>query len=40
LAPLIEGEAHPPSKNGLPDYVKLQNVMTPRKLTTAFTETV
>ena len=40
LAPLIEGEAYPPSKDGLPDYVKLQNVMTPRKLTTTFTETI
>jgi 6-phosphofructokinase 1 len=36
LAPLISGEAYPPSKNGLPDYVRLQNVMTPRKLTSTF----
>jgi 6-phosphofructokinase 1 len=37
LAPLIVGEAYPPFKNGLPDYVKLQNVTVPRKLTTEFT---
>jgi 6-phosphofructokinase 1 len=36
LAPLIVGEAYPPFKNGLPDYVKLQNVAAPRKLTTEF----
>jgi 6-phosphofructokinase len=33
LAPLIVGEAYPPFKNGLPDYVKLRNVAVPRKLT-------
>ena len=32
LAPLIVGEAYPPYKNGLPDYVKLQNVAAPKKL--------
>jgi 6-phosphofructokinase 1 len=37
LAPLIVGEAYPPFKNGLPDYVKLQNVTVPRKLTTECT---
>jgi 6-phosphofructokinase 1 len=37
LAPLIVGEAYPPFKNGLPDYVKLQNVAVPKKLTTEFT---
>src|SRR5215470_313421 len=37
LAPLILGEAYPPFKNGLPDYVKLQNVAMPKKLTTEFT---
>jgi len=37
LAPLIAGEAYPPFKNGLPDYVKLQNVATPKKLITEFT---
>jgi 6-phosphofructokinase len=36
LAPLIVGEAYPPFKNGLPDYVKLQNVGTPKKLTKEF----
>ena len=36
LAPLIVGEAHPPFKNGLPDYVRLQNVAAPKKLTTEF----
>jgi 6-phosphofructokinase len=37
LAPLIVGEAYPPFKNGLPDYVKLQNVAAPKKLATGFT---
>ena len=37
LAPLIIGEAYPPFKNGLPDYVKLQNIAAPKKLTTGFT---
>jgi ATP-dependent phosphofructokinase / diphosphate-dependent phosphofructokinase len=37
LAPLIVGEAYPPFKNGLPDYVKLQNVAVSKKLTTEFT---
>ena len=36
LAPLIVGEAYPPFKNGLPDYVQLQNVAVPKKLTTPF----
>jgi ATP-dependent phosphofructokinase / diphosphate-dependent phosphofructokinase len=36
LAPLIVGEAYPPFKNGLPDYVKLQNVAVPKKLATGF----
>ena len=36
LAPLIVGEAYPPFKNGLPDYVKLRNVAAPTKLTTKF----
>ena len=31
LAPLIVGEAYPPFKNGLPDYVKLQNVAAPKE---------
>ena len=37
LTPLIAGEAYPPFKNGLPDYVKLQNVTTAKKLTRHFT---
>jgi 6-phosphofructokinase len=36
LAPLIVGEAYPPFKNGLPDYVKLQNAAAPKRLSTAF----
>jgi 6-phosphofructokinase 1 len=36
LAPLIVGEAYPPFKNGLPDYVKLQNVSLPKRLTREF----
>jgi ATP-dependent phosphofructokinase / diphosphate-dependent phosphofructokinase len=36
LAPLIVGEAYPPFKNGLPDYVKLRNVLAPKKLTAEF----
>ncbi|SFU30361.1 6-phosphofructokinase [Nitrosospira multiformis] len=32
LAPLIEGEDYPPYKGGLPDYVRLQNVAVPKKL--------
>ena len=36
LAPLIVGEAYPPFKNGLPDYVKLRNVSAPKKLTADF----
>jgi ATP-dependent phosphofructokinase / diphosphate-dependent phosphofructokinase len=36
LAPLIVGEAYPPFKYGLPDYVKLQNAVAPKKLTTEF----
>ena len=36
LAPLILGEAHPPFKNGLPDYVTLQNAPVPKKLASTF----
>jgi ATP-dependent phosphofructokinase / diphosphate-dependent phosphofructokinase len=36
LAPLIVGEAFPPFKNGLPDYVRLRNAATPKKLTRQF----
>jgi 6-phosphofructokinase 1 len=36
LAPLIVGEAYPPFKDGLPDYVKLQNAAVPKKLSVEF----
>ena len=36
LAPLIVGEAFPPFKNGLPDYVKLRNVPVAKKLAGKF----
>jgi 6-phosphofructokinase 1 len=36
LAPLIAGEAYPPFKDGLPDYVKLQNAAVPKKLAREF----
>jgi 6-phosphofructokinase 1 len=36
LAPLIVGEAYPPFKDGLPDYVKLQSVAVPKKLARSF----
>ena len=36
LVPLIAGEAYPPFKDGLPDYVTLQNVSIPKKLTKNF----
>lgn len=36
LAPLIVGEAPPPFKDGLPDYVKLKNLAVPRKLAQTF----
>ncbi len=36
LAPLIAGESYPPFKDGLPDYVRLQNVTTAKKLTRHF----
>lgn len=32
LQPLIVGEDYPPYKNGLPQYVKLKNVLIPKKL--------
>jgi 6-phosphofructokinase 1 len=32
LAPLIRGEAPPPYKDGLPQYVRLKNVAVPKKL--------
>lgn len=36
LAPLIVGEAYPPFRNGLPEYVKLQNPATRKKLSKEF----
>ena len=36
LAPLIQGEDYPPYKNGLPVYVKLNNVAVPKKLPGTF----
>ena len=36
LQPLIAGEDHPPYKNGLPDYIKLQKKMARKKLKTGF----
>jgi 6-phosphofructokinase 1 len=37
LAPLIVGEAYPPfNRDGLPDYVKLQNAAAPKKLISEF----
>jgi ATP-dependent phosphofructokinase / diphosphate-dependent phosphofructokinase len=36
LAPLVLGEAYPPFRNGLPDYVKLQNAGVPKKLAGTF----
>ena len=36
LAPLIRGEAPPPYKDGLPNYVRLKNVAVPKKLATGF----
>ena len=32
LQPLIGGEAYPPYKDGLPDYVQLKNVAVRKKL--------
>ncbi len=36
LSPLIRGEAPPPFKDGLPQYVRLRNVEVPKKLATTF----
>ena len=36
LAPLIKGEAPPPYRDGLPQYVRLRNVAVPKKLAAAF----
>jgi ATP-dependent phosphofructokinase / diphosphate-dependent phosphofructokinase len=32
ISPLIQGEAPPPFRNGLPDYVKLRNIAVPKRL--------
>jgi 6-phosphofructokinase 1 len=32
LTPLVQGEAPPPFRNGLPDYVRLKNAAVPKKL--------
>ena len=32
LAPLIEGEAYPPYKNGMPEYTQLANHLVKKKL--------
>ncbi|GMW07411.1 MAG: ATP-dependent 6-phosphofructokinase [Nevskiales bacterium] len=32
LTPLVQGEAYPPYRNGLPDYVTLSNIPVPKKL--------
>ena len=37
LQPLIAGEAYPPYKNGLPQYVVLKNKLVPKKLNIPFT---
>jgi len=36
LEPLVSGEAYPPYKNGLPDYVQIRGVSVRRKLKTEF----
>ena len=36
LAPLIRGEAYPPYRNGLPQYVQLKNVQVPKILDSEF----
>jgi len=37
LSPLIKGEAYPPYRNGLPQYVTLKNAAVPKKLRQKFT---
>lgn len=32
IEPLIRGEDYPPFKNGLPEYIKLKNILVPKKL--------
>jgi len=36
LAPLIRGEAPPPYRDGLPQYIRLKNVDVPKKLAASF----
>jgi ATP-dependent phosphofructokinase / diphosphate-dependent phosphofructokinase len=36
LAPLVRGEAPPPYRDGLPQYVRLKNVAVPKKLAAGF----
>ena len=36
LLPLIQGEAYPPYQHGLPDYIRLQNILVEKKLETEF----
>ena len=36
LEPLIAGEDYPPFKNGIPCYVRLKNVLVPKKLPSGF----
>jgi len=36
LQPLIQGEDYPPYRDGLPDYVQLQNIAVEKKLKTSF----
>ena len=36
LAPLIQGEAYPPYRDGLPDYVVLENAPVAKKLGSTF----
>ena len=36
LQPLIQGEDYPPYANGLPQYVRLQNLAVPRRTTSSF----
>ena len=36
LEPLVAGEAYPPYKHGLPDYVRIKGVPVRRKLKTEF----
>ncbi|KAA1190013.1 6-phosphofructokinase [Pseudohalioglobus sediminis] len=36
LEPLIQGEAYPPYKKGMPQYVKLKNQLVPKKLKKSF----